>query len=189
MKKTLLFLGTILFLLISIPSQAQEEVKLTEKKMKQHTPIKKYTPIKVEPQKVEHGIIDPITGERIPPNTSTAPKWRDVSITYPESSDAYPFTSWDILTPEELVVRGMATSGSTLEIRLMKNSTVLQDWTSFFAKGNGTWETKINWGGTGNPQGLKLEIQVRDTAKKEDIATMQLGQRPFRGQASSSGGN
>lgn len=189
MKTKLLFIGTLLCLLVSTPLYAQKMKEVKQKKMEQMEivqPPRKIVPVK---KRVIHGHIDPITGEEVIPQPTPPPKEYDLSFTYPESSDYYPYTSWSIMTEETLTVRGLATGEHTLEIYMKYRGTVIKDWEPVYVQANGVWETQINWGGTGSPQGTKLTISVRDTADRSEVKKMYLGQRPFRGQASQSGGN
>jgi len=86
MKKTILFVGVLFFLLMTMPSYAQKtskkqkesttetekvlikksqkEMKLTQKKMKQSKPkLSKLSKVEKVPERVNHSRIDPITGE------------------------------------------------------------------------------------------------------------------------------
>jgi hypothetical protein len=88
MKKAILFVGVLFFLLMTIPSYAQKtsekqkesktktekvlkkesqkDTKLTQKRMEQVNPkLSRLPKLEEVPEKVTHGLIDPITGELI----------------------------------------------------------------------------------------------------------------------------
>lgn len=175
MKTKLLFIGTLFFLLLTMPSYAQKTTKkqaenttktqkilikksqkmevVTPKQMEQIDPIRNQ-PRKVEvvPKRVVHGRIDPIIGER---TTPVSPKGSYNSITSPESNLA----EGEGLNGK-ITVKGRTTEGHRVEIRVQTGtedasnfenpdpyfSKIIEDWGPVTVNSEGYWETIIDVG-------------------------------------------
>lgn len=184
MKNAILFIGVLFCMLMAMSSYAQETTKYkqTEMKQKEMKQIKVIPPsrVKVVPKKerVIHGRIDPITGEEILPDP-ILPPYKELIVVYPPKGLQYPNSTWFVLDRETIVLDGEATSGHTLEVKMLRkdneNYRVVQDWTSFNVRQDGIWIKHIAWNGVADGQSVKLKIMVRDIADRSKVKTVFVG--------------
>lgn len=209
MKTKLLVTGTLIMMSMTAQLYAQKTSKKeTEQKVKVETTKKAKTMKKLEqvemeqikavkpPQtkmvpvqkRVNHGHIDPITGEQIitPPTEGSF-----VSITSPKSNlhEGVPMNG-------KITVKGRTYKGHRVDIRVQtgtvtasnyenlptSKSRVLEDWRSVNVNADGEWHTTIDVGtlsyGMGgdfnNDEHHFLTILARDTNNRSEIEVLHL---------------
>ena len=196
MKTTLLFLGTLFFLLTSTAFYAQKDSKRhkkgetkTEKSQKMHVKQQKEMKqfIIAEPQRAiavparkgENQIqIDPLTKELIPPyNPSPG---NEITILFPTLGMRYPDSS-DFLIQSFMLLQWKATSGHTVEIKTLRETIhgfygVVQDWTPYLVdEPDGIKDVRIPFSGSPDGHRLLIKILIRDTADRSKVKTIFLG--------------
>lgn len=185
--KILLF--TTLLCLLATPFFSQVPEKFEKKDM---TPMEINNPpkVKVKKKRIFPGIIDPITGEQIPPYKS-GPTGKKFDVVFPPSSQQFPNSNFYVLgehigenrenKPPAVKIHGEGPAGHTVEVKLKRldgETTLIQDWTPIPNRisSEGSWGAAIVWGAASDEgQRVKLQVYVRDSADKSKVITFYVG--------------